>query len=153
MADEHRRSPRLLREIAALTAKATNSDVRVAIKTLYYSALEENSCVYRLFERARRDLVTDVLGDLNDRNLMILKAAIDTPEPFVKAVYERYRRLSRELHDEPFSYVYFYTNLSYLQSIGLILLVSTKVGRTYTNRIQLLFDTELFEMVWKMRFG
>ena len=83
---------------------------------------------------------------------LILKAAIDTREPFVKAVYEHYRRISRHQHEEPFSYVYFYMNLSYLQSIGLIVLLSTKVGRTYTNRIQLLFDIELLETIWEGRF-
>ena len=149
-----RRAPRdLLAEIAALTVRATNSDVRVAIKTLYYMALEPTDDVQVVFNRARRDLVTDVLGDLNDRNLLILKAAIETREPFVKAVYECYRRLSRQEHEEPFSYVYFYSNLSYLQSIGLIVLLSTKVGRTYTNRIQILFDSELLDAIWRARLG
>ena len=58
-----------------------------------------------------------------------------------------------QMQEEPFSYVYFYSNLSYLQSIGLILLLSTKVGRTYTNRIQPLFDLEPLEAAWQTRFG
>ena len=91
----------------------TNSDVRVAIKTLYYLALEPQADVKETFERAQRDIVQDVLGDLNDRNLLILRAATLESQPFVKAIYERYRRLSQQMHEEPFSYVYFYTSLSY----------------------------------------
>lgn len=64
-----------------------------------------------------------------------------------------YRRICREESEEPYSYAYFYSSLSYLQSIGLILLLSTNVGRTYTNRIQLLCDPELLESIEKARFG
>jgi len=142
-----------LPQIAALTARNTNSDVRVAIKTLYYLALEPKVNVTELFERARRDIVRDVLADLNDRNLLILRAAATVSMPYVKAVYQQYRELSLQLHEEPFSYVYFYANLSFLQSLGLIVLLSTKVGRTYTNRIRVLFDAELLAAIWKARFG
>jgi len=149
-----RMPPAVPAEIAALTVRGTNSDVRVAIKTLYYAAMEESwTNVRELFSRARQDLVTDILTHLNEHNLVTLKAAIDTPEPFVKAVYDRYRRIARDEHEEPISYVYFYTNLSYLQSIGLIVLLSTKVGRAYTYRVQLLFDAELLEGIWQERFG
>jgi len=105
------------------------------------------------FECARRDILRDVIGDLNDKNLLILKAAIEDPEKYVKAVYQRYRQLSLEFREEPFSYVYFYSNLSYLQSLGLILLISTKVRRAYTNRVQLLFDMEVFRSIWQARFS
>ena len=98
-------------------------------------------------------MVQDVLADLNDRNLLILRTVASTPEPFVKNVYQSYRKLSQKFHEEPFSYVYFYSALSYLQSIGLILLLSTKIGRTYTNRIHLLFELEPLESVWQARFG
>jgi len=141
-----------LTHIAALTTKETNSDVRVAIKTLYYQALEPSADVKEMFNRARRDLLQDVLADLNDRNLLILKAAAATTEPFVKLIYQNYRQLSLQLREEPFSYVYFYSALSYLQSIGLILMISTKIGRSYTNRIQILFDAEVFRPVWQTRF-
>ena len=145
--------PAKLAQIAALTVRTTNSDVRVAIKTLYYIAMERADDVEAIFNRARRDLLKDVLADLNDRNLLILKAVAETREPFVKDVYSRYRRISRDAGDEPFSYVYFYSSLSYLQSIGLILLLSTKVGRTYTNRIQVLFDPVLVEHVAQVRLS
>ncbi|MBK8270286.1 MAG: hypothetical protein IPK83_19120 [Planctomycetes bacterium] len=140
-----------LAQIAALTARSTNSDVRVAIKTLYHVAMEEATHIEGVFNRARRDLLMDVLNDLNDRNFLILQAASETREPFVKDVYARYRRLSREAGDEPFSYVYFYSSLSYLQSIGLILLLSTKVGRIYTNRIQLLLEPETLDGANRIR--
>ena len=143
---------RILPQIAALTTKHTNSDVRVAIKTLYYLALEPRSDVREMFEKARRDIVREMLSGLNDRNLMILKVTASIDMPFVKKVYGDYRRLSQQLREEPYSYVYFYSNLSYLQSVGLILLLSTKVGRTYTNQIQLLFAAELLDAIWKARF-
>ncbi len=66
---------------------------------------------------------------------------------------ERYRQISSELHDEPASYPSFYAGLSHLQSMGLILLVSTKVGRAYTKRIDLLLDRDLLEAIWRIRVG
>jgi len=77
---------RILPKIAALTTKHTNSDVRVAIKTLYYLALEPRSDVREMFERARRDIVREMLSGLNDRNLMILRVAASVEVPFVKKV-------------------------------------------------------------------
>lgn len=142
-----------LPEIAALTVRTTNSDVRVAIKTLYHLALEPTLDVRSVFERARRDLVQDVLTGLADSNLVILKAIAESRELFVKAIYERYRRISIAVGTEPFSYVHFYASLSYLQSTGLVLLVSTKVGRAYTNQLQLLFDHELLDSTWNARFA
>jgi Cdc6-like AAA superfamily ATPase len=145
--------PDSIPRIAALTTHFGNSDVRVAIKTLYHAALEPQEDVEQVFQRARRDLTADVLANLDERCLLILRAALETPERFVKQVYSRYRNLSNEHHQDPFSYVHFYTNLSYLQSIGLILLVSTKVGRAYTNQIHVLFDRELLEAVCRVRWG
>lgn len=147
----HEWSESTLARIAALTVSTTNADVRVAIKALYYLALEHSDDVHTVFERARRDLIVDVLADLNDQNLLILMAIAESPEPFVKTVYERYRQLALQYHEEPFSYVHFYTSLSYLQSIGLILLLSTQVGRTYTNRLELLFDPGLLHSIWETR--
>jgi len=138
--------------IASLVAKNTNSDVRVAIKTLYYCALETAISLHANFERARRDILADVINDLNDKNLMILMAITLDREKYVKSVFETYKRLSRRMREEPFSYVYYYSNLSFLQSLGLILLVSTKVRRTYTNRIHLNFDPEVLETIQKSRF-
>jgi len=144
---------RIIREIAAMTVKNTNSDVRVAIKTLYLWALEPEVLLIDHFEKARRDIMFDVVKDLNDKNLLILKAALSRQDGFVKDTYETYRRISTQFNEEPFSYVYFYSNLSYLQSLGLIILISTKVNRTYTNRIQLTFDSGIFAATWKARFG
>lgn len=143
----------LIQQIAALTARNTNSDVRVAIKTLYYTALDRQGLLRANFEKAQRDLLGDVIRDLNDRTLLILRAAANNADRPARSVYETYRKVSRNVGEEPYSYVHFYSNLSYLQSLGLILLVSTKVGRAYTNRIQPLFEPRLFEAVWKARFS
>jgi len=144
--------PGIIDEIAAMTVKNTNSDVRVAIKTLYLWAIEPEVPLKEHFEKARRDITFEVVKNLNDKNLLILKAAICRKDGFVKEIYESYRHISAQFDEEPFSYVHFYSNLSYLQSLGLILLISTKVDRTYTNRIQLTFDPGILETIWKMRF-
>jgi len=147
-----RNVPRMvLQKIAALTAKYTNSDVRVALKTLYYWATEPEASLDDNFQRARRDIVVNVVGNLNDKSLLILKAAMGAEET-VKAVYARYRQLCARYREEPFSYVYFYSTLSYLQSIGLIALASTKVRRTYTKLIQLTFPEDVLDAVWRLRF-
>jgi Cdc6-like AAA superfamily ATPase len=122
---------RIISEVAAMTVKNTNSDVRVAIKTLYLWAIEPSTSLKQHFEKARRDIMFDVVKDLNDKNRLILKAAVSCQEGHIKDVYQVYRRMSAQFSEEPFSYVHFYSNLSYLQSLGLILLISTKViGRT-----------------------
>lgn len=143
---------RIIGEIAAMTAKNTNSDVRVAIKTLYLWALEPAVPLKDHFEKARRDIMFDVVKDLNDKNLLILKAALSRRDSYVKDIYETYRKISAQFNEEPFSYVHFYSNLSYLQSLGLILLVSTKINRTYTNRIQLTFEPSILATIWQTRF-
>jgi len=143
---------RIIREIAAMTVKNTNSDVRVAIKSLYLWALEPDVSLKEHFEKARRDIMLDVVKDLNDKNLLILKAALSRKNSFVRDVYENYKSISAQYNEEFCSYVNFYSNLSYLQSLGLILLISTKVNRTYTNRIQLTFDPSILNTIWQTRF-
>lgn len=78
---------------------------------------------------------------------------LDQAGGFAKDVYKTYRRISAAVHEEPFSYMHFYSNLSYLQSLGLVVLVSTKVQRTYANRIQLTFDPSILAAIWTMRFS
>ncbi|MCD6287484.1 MAG: AAA family ATPase [Candidatus Hydrogenedentes bacterium] len=143
---------KVVNEISALTARNTNSDVRVAIKTLYYWATEPDMPLVENFQKARRDIIIDVANDLNDKNLLILKASAMARDRRVKEVYETYRRLSVKYKEDPFSYVYFYSALSYLQSLGLVLLISTKVGRTYTNIIHLTFHRDILDAIWELRF-
>jgi hypothetical protein len=78
---------------------------------------------------------------------------LDQSEGFAKDIYQSYRRISAVVHEEPFSYMHFYSNLSYLQSLGLVVLISTKVQRPYANRIQLTFDPSILAAIWTMRFG
>ncbi len=141
-----------VKQISAMTVKNTNSDVRVAIKTLYLWAIEPEVGLTEHFEKARRDIMFDVVKDLNDKNLLILKAAISQQQGYVKDIYQAYRRISAQYNEESFSYMHFYSNLSYMQSLGLIILISTKITRTYTNRIQLTFDPVVLDTIWKMRF-
>jgi Cdc6-like AAA superfamily ATPase len=143
----------IIKQTAAMTVKNTNSDVRVAIKTLYLWALEPGVSLRKHFEKARQDILFDVVKDLNDKNLLILKAGSKQQGGYVKDIYQTYRKMSIQCNEPPFSYVHFYANLSYLQSLGLILLVSTKVARTYTNRIQLTFDPDILDSICKARFA
>ena len=142
-----------LREIAARTARDTNADARVAIKTLFYAATKPGEDLADCFERARRDVVIDLINDLSDSALMILWAVVTAKTDFAKEVYNRYRRYCQARTEKPFSYVYFYSTLSYLQSAGLVALVSAKVGRAYTNRVLLTFDQPVVEQICQLRFG
>jgi cell division control protein 6 len=105
-------------QIAALTTQRTNSDARVAIKTLYYKVMEPEENVEKCFEDARRDIVIDQVNDLTDANLMILWAAATAKSDLAKDIYKRYCYFSQQHQMKPFSYMYFYTNLGYLQSVG-----------------------------------
>lgn len=141
-----------LAEIAALTARKTNADTRVAIKTLCYTVTERPGDVANCFEQARRDIVVDLINDLANPALMILWAAATNQSDLARDIYNRYCRFSQGHQEKPFSYVYFYSNLSYLQSVGLIALVSAKVDRTYTNRVLLAFDRTVLEPIIRFRF-
>lgn len=142
-----------LAQIAALTTRMTNADARVAIKTLKYTVTKPGEDLKGCFERARRDIVVDMVNDLSDATLMILWAAATSKSDLAKDIYQRYCRFSQTQQEKPFSYVYFYSNLSYLQSVGLVALMSTKVGRTYTNRVLVTFDVSIVDSLFKLRFG
>ncbi len=141
-----------IKEIAARTAKHANSDVRIALKTLYYWALEPGVGLGDNFERARRDVVVDVVRSLNEKNLLILKAGA-AGERQAKDVYESYRRLCIRYREEPYSYQHFHTSLTYLQSLGLTLLMSTKVNRSFAKTMQLTFPVEILDEFLRLRFG
>lgn len=119
--------------------------------------LEERSMsptdeVEMAFRIARRDIVLDMVNDLNDGLLLILWAVVAGDSCLAKDVYERYCRFSRQHHEPPFSYVHYYASLAYLQSCGLVALISTKLGRAYTNRVEATFDGSVVEPIVKLRF-
>lgn len=142
-----------LAEIAALTARHTNADARVAIKTLFYTVTQPERSLTDAFERARRDIVIDLIQDLSDATLLILWAAVSASTDLARPIYERYVRLCRDRSEKPFSYMHFTSNLAYLQSVGLVALLSTKVGRTYTNRVALQCDPAIAAEICRLRFG
>lgn len=141
-----------LAEIAALTVRQTNADARVAIKTLWYLVCGVTGDIPACFEQARRDTVVDVINDLSDHNLLILWAIATSRVDLVKPIHQRYCLGSEAQHAKPFSYFHFYSNLSYLQSVGLIALVSTKIDRVYTNRVLLTCEPAIVKSVHKLRF-
>jgi cell division control protein 6 len=142
-----------LAQIAAMTTKRTNSDARVAIKTLFYTVTEADKDMDACFEKAREDIVAEMINNLSDAVLMILQAIAASKSEFAKDIYKRYCKLSLNQNEKAFSYVHFYSNLSYLQSMGLLALVATSVGITYANRVILTFDESVLEPICKLRLG
>jgi len=149
----HRWQEEKMAQIAVLTARKTNGDARVAIKTLYNTVTEPDMDVEECFERARKDIIVDLINDLSDPSLMILHAVASSRSAFAKDIYKKYGKVSLSHNEPPFSYVYFYSYLSHFQSMGLVALISTKVGRTYANRVMLTFDESMLEQVIQLRFG
>ncbi|MFC1550920.1 Cdc6/Cdc18 family protein [Candidatus Latescibacterota bacterium] len=139
-------------EIAAYTVKEANSDMRVGIKALYYWAKNGRQNVKECFDNARRDIFIDLIADLSDANIMILKAASIINDKFAKKVYVAYRDISKQNKENSISYVHFYNQLSYMQSLGLIILLTTKVDRTYANRIKLLCNVDVLKELYNLRF-
>lgn len=144
--------PKVCHEISAITVKEANSDVRVGLKALYYWATHEIKETSHCFENARKDIYADLVNNLSDTNLLILRAVSAVEDKFAKKVYRAYREISERVGMTSCSYVHFYNQLSYLQSLGLILLLSTKVNRTYANRISLLFNQEIVAGFFRARF-
>jgi cell division control protein 6 len=142
-----------IEEIAALTVKRSNSDARVAIKTLFHAVTKPARPLEENFECARRDVVIEMITDLPDTALVVLWAAATADQEFAKDVYARYRRFCQGRGEKPVSYVYFCANLSYLQSAGLVALIATQVGRAYPNRVMLNVDTPTVEQIFRMRFS
>ena len=142
-------SDSLLREIAGMVTKLTNSDVRVAIRTLYYAATDKYPSVEQCFEHAQRDLVADVMRGLNYNNILQLQAVLGSKERLVKEVYREYLRICEGRQEKAFGYTRWLHNLGYLQSVGLVLLISTHVktgvGATRTNKIEPLFEEALLK--------
>lgn len=142
----------LIEEIAAMTAKNTNGDVRVAIKALLYCATKEAATVAECFSKAREDVIKDILANTNEKALLILKASLEEPSKLVKSVFQHYIALSRNHGEDPYGYTQFYSTLGYLASLGLVLLVSAKVDRVFTNRIEPLISAEELYAVFSQRF-
>jgi Cdc6-like AAA superfamily ATPase len=140
------------KQIAAYTVKEANSDVRVGIKALFYWATHGRKDVEQCFTNARKDIYVDLVTDLSDTNLLILKASTMIANKFAKKIFAAYTDIARRHRENACSYVHFYNQLSYLQSLGLIMLLSTKVNKTYANRISLLCNPEIIKEVFKQRF-
>ena len=139
-------------QIAALTVKEANSDVRVGIKALFYWATQGRRNLHQCFENARRDIYIDLIADLSDTNLLILKAATLVGDKFAKKVYAAYVDLARQYQEVACSYVHFNNQLSYVQSLGLVMLLSTKINRTYAHRVNLLCSADIIRQVYQIRF-
>ena len=121
-----------LAEIAALTVRRTPADARVAIKTLFYSVTRPQESMTECFERARRDIVVDIISNLSVPMLLVLRAVETAPTDFAKPIYSRYCRFCQARGEKPFSYMHFYTGLSYLQSVGLVALICHE-GRPHVH--------------------
>lgn len=142
----------MLGEIAAMTARNSSGDARIAIKSLLYCATKEADSVQACFDKAREDVMADVLSNTNEKSLLILKAALQEPTRLVKAVYQHYVALCRQYREEPYGYTQYYAAIGFMASLGLLALVSAKVDRTYSNRIELLVTGEQIDAAIAKRF-
>ena len=104
-------------KISGLTVKETNADVRVGIKTLFYWATQHRKDIAHCFENARRDIVVDLIADLSDTNLLILKAVTSVEDKLARKVFIAFTELARQNQEKACSYVHFNNQLSYLQSL------------------------------------
>ena len=84
--------------------------------------------------------------------MIILCSAAISKSDLAKDIYAKYSKYSHHHGMKPFSYSYFYANLSYLQSVGLVALISTKVDRAYANKVVLTFDKSFVKQIYKLRF-
>jgi archaeal cell division control protein 6 len=142
-----------LAEIAALSTKRTNSDARVAIKTLFYTITSPSESIEACFEKARKDVIAEMINNLSGPVLMILQAIATSKSEFARDIYKSYSSISSRQNEKPFSYVHYYSHLSYLQSMGLVALIATRVGITYANRVVLAFAESILEPICSTRFG
>ena len=142
-----------LSEIAALCTKRTNSDARVAIKTLFYAITDPSGSIEISFERAREDIIVEMITNLSSPVLLILEAVATSKSDFARDIYKRYSTISVRQNEKAFCYVHYYTHLSYLQSMGFVALISTRVGITYANRVMLTFSESILEPICKARFS
>ncbi len=55
--------------------------------------------------------------------------------------------------DKHSSYVHFCNQLSYLQSLGMITLFSTKVNKTYASRMSVMCNQDIIREVYGIRFN
>ena len=136
-------SDTLIQKIAALVTRNANADVRLAIKTLYHAATDQTKNLNDHFNAACRDLTREVIGDLNENNKLALKAIVASETGMAKDVYRHYEQLCKKEKEHHFSYVHFSHNLSYLQSLGLILVSSIRRGKVYINQIELTCEHSL----------
>ena len=106
----HRWDEGQIHNISALTTSRTNSDARVAIKTLFYKVMTPEKSIEQCFENARRDIVLDQINDLSDANLIILYSAAISKSDLAKDIYAKYSKFRHHHGMKPFSYSYFYAN-------------------------------------------
>ena len=92
------------------------------------------------------------LADLSDTNLLILRAATMVADKFARKVFRAYEDLARGERERICSYVHFNNQLSYLQSLGLVLMISVKVNRTYANKVKILCNEGIIRQVYEIRF-
>ena len=66
-------------------------------------------------------------------------------------MFRTYEQLSQDAGEASFSFVYFLNNLSYMQSLGLVMLMQTKVNRAYTSKVSLLFSERVLDSICGIR--
>ena len=142
-----------LARIAGMTNNECNGDVRIAIKALQYLTTQKYEDIRENFDKAKKDIVVELLANQSDQIILILTAALKSPDKLVKSVYFVYSITCKENNVKPFTYQHFYNQLSYLQSTGLIMLISTRQKSGNPNKIETLFDHNILSQIYQYRFA
>jgi cell division control protein 6 len=122
-----------LRLLSALVTKDYRGDARVAIRALYYTAKWGkgwgSDVVENAVKEAVKDIERDTVNRLSVRDLITLLSVVEAED-----TASAYSKASEMLSKIGFSNSKptFFRTLSYLQSLGLIVLVKKKVNKTYT---------------------
>jgi Cdc6-like AAA superfamily ATPase len=142
-----------LARIAGMASNECNSDARIAIKALQYLTTQKYEDIRENFDKAKKDILVELLANQSDQVILILTAALKSPDKLVKSVYFVYSITCKEQNIKPFTYQHFYNQLSYLQSTGLIMLISTREKSGNPNKIETLFDHNILSQIYQYRFS
>lgn len=139
-------------EISKLTFKLANSDIRIALKTLY-DYLVNNKDITHSFDDAKTTLHKDIISSLNIHNTVILKCILDCQEEKnIKELYSLYIDRCNEIIEKPLKERSFYTSINHLQSLDLISLITLKTNNSPNKFIvELIVDKELIEKELEVR--
>jgi len=139
--------------IAALVARESRGDARIAITSLFNAALKnvwDEEGIKEIVQEATREVEKIGLRELKDRDFLLLYVISKNKE--TNKAYVTFNELLEKLEGIKVSKTIFFRMLNYLQTLGLITQVRKRVGRYFTTEIDLLIGEDLIENERKIRF-